>query len=165
MADDSKPSQPEQISSAAIASAPPAVHELTARDYLLGSPVFAAPALAQTHQLSAEGYLTGSLIWSTAAIRLGHVHWGSAGGRPIKISDDLAAKLIPMVEQFVVEKQLTSSLKLMGTSTLVVNYARKLAGAEGITNVADLTLIRQVTRPAVKNIRDKSSSSRKSDVN
>jgi hypothetical protein len=126
-----------------------------APEYLLESPVFAAPVLTLTpiHVLSVKGYLTGSLIWSTPAVVRWRQHVGSAGGHPYAISPEVAAKIIPMVELFVIEKQPTSDLKILGTTVQLVNYARKLAEAEGVTVVADVTLIRHVTRPALKNIK------------
>jgi hypothetical protein len=134
--------------------AQPTEHELSvAPEYLLGSPAFAAPALTQIHVLSIEGYITGSLIWSTPAVVRWRQHVGSVGGRPYAISPELAAKLLPLVEQYVIETQPASDLKILGTTSSFVSYARKLAEAEGVTAVADVTLIRQLTRPALKNIK------------
>jgi hypothetical protein len=151
MSTDSKPPVLEQPADAPPAQ--PTEHKLLAPEYSLGSPVFAAPALTQNHVLSAAGYITGTLAWGAAAIELGRVHWGSVGGHPYAIPPDVAAKIIPLVEQYVIEKQPTSDLKIIGTTASLVSYARKLAEAEGVTAVADVTLIRQLTRPALKNIK------------
>ena len=134
--------------------AQPTVHRLSVTpEYVLGSLDFAAPPLTQNHVLSVKDYIVGPLMWSAPAMVRWRQHEGSVGGRPSKFSAELAAKLIPMVEQYVVEKQPASDLKILGTTIPLVNYARKLAAAEGITVVADVTLIRYLTRPAVKNIR------------
>src|SRR5262249_16199582 len=146
----------EQTSPTAAAPAQLIVHRLSvAPEYAVGSPEFTAPALTQNHVLSLKGYLVGSLIWSMPAMREGYyrtqVIWKPVG-RPWTIPDDLVARWIPMVEQFVIEKQPTTSVKLMGTSPPVVNFAQDLAGAAGVT-VDNEDIIRLVTRPAVRNLR------------
>ena len=161
MSTDSKPlEQPSPT-----APAQPIVHELSvAPEYAVGSPVFAAPALTQVHVLSVESYITGKLGWSSVAIMPYRLHWGSAGGHPYTVSPKIAAKLLPLVEQYIVENQPAHDLKILGTTTQLVKYARKLAEAEGVTAVADSTLIRYLTRPAVRNIRLRAAAE-KSDVN
>jgi hypothetical protein len=156
MSTDSNPPVLEQPADAPPAQ--PTVHQLTvAPEYALGLPDFAAPALSQLHHvLSVESYITGTLAWGAAAIdKLGYyriqVIWKPVG-RPPAIADDLVARWIPLVEQFVIEKQLTASVKLMGTSPQVVNFVQDLAGAAGIA-VDNEDIIRLVTRPAVRNLR------------
>jgi len=150
MSTDSKPlEQPSPT-----APAQPIVHELSvAPEYVLGSLEFATPALTQIHKLTVTDYITGALIWGAITIELGRVHWGSAGGHPYAISPELEVKLIPQVEQYVIEKRATSDLTIMGTTVSLVNYARKLVEDAGVTAVADVTLIRKLIRPALKNIK------------
>jgi hypothetical protein len=148
MAAESKPLQQEQ-NPVPVSPAQPVVHELVAKDFILGAPEFGTPALVQNHKLFVEDYLSGSLVFSAPTMVRYRPSVGPVGGRPAKIPDDLKMKWIAAVERFVIERQPKISTTLFQTSTVVVNFAQELARAARI-EVSDTVVIRQVIRPAIK---------------
>jgi len=128
------------------------VHELAAADYTLGALDFDTPTLSTPiTPLSVQGYVLISPVFDAPTVLRGRIIWGNVG-RSSKIPNDLKLKWIAAVEQFVIEKQATTCITIFQTTPAVLNFARGLADAAGIT-VSDTVLIRQVIRPAFKNIK------------
>ena len=140
MSDDPKPSQPEQIPSEppkqSPASVSPVVHELSvAPEYLLGSPAFAQPPLAQTHKLKAKNYAVHLL------------------GAPHLTAEDKAV-MIPAVAQWYVEAQAKTNKTILQRSPMTLRFARGLARERG-KRVANSTLLRQIISPAFRSVKPK----------
>jgi len=111
-------------------------HELAAKDYLLGSLIFSAPALTQTHLLKANDFSTKHLN----------------DGRPPRMTAEVKADLIAKMERWLPEKQATTCTRLTQKHPAVKNYVRELAEKAGV-KASDYTLKTQILRPAFRNWR------------
>jgi hypothetical protein len=132
------------------------VHALGAADYLLGSPDFAAPALAQTHGLAAADFTVGPLDFGyDPALAQNHrlEPRRQRTGRPPNIpTEAIRQTLIGQMTEWLRDEQSKTCRRLVADDSKVMNYARGLAERVGI-RASDHEIKQQVVRPALRRLR------------
>jgi hypothetical protein len=101
------------------------VHELAAKEYLLGSPEFARPV---AHR--------GRIIWGDGE-----------PGRRQKIPEPAKSQLIAALKHWLEPKQANAARRILQKDSAVIEHVRHLAENAGV-RASDTILLRQIIRPA-----------------